>query len=195
MNFSFKHISGSCKYHRKIGKVYTLKDLVPSGLCPHAYFVAYPYCLSLLYGATFSWMKKIDKNVVEASCPAPANQVVMKIWRKVIPKEKRKTKKDEDKYNIYIEVVTKLKSGDIKNSNKIYKSCKDCQKMMKKGKRFEFNKGQLPGVCPALFHQIFPYLVAISSGGRLDWQNKDGNITLPCPDNISNINFLIKKRY
>lgn len=189
MKFTFKHVSGSCKYHRHIGQVYTLKDLAPLGICPHAYFAAYPYCLSLLYGATFSWMKKIDKNAVEAQCPAPRNQVVMKIWRELIHKETRKTKKDEDKYNIYIKVINKLK-----NSDKDYKCCRTCKKTMKKGKKFEFNKGQFPGVCPAAFHQMLPYLLVLANGGKLDWQNEDKSITLSCPDNISEINFLIKKK-
>lgn len=188
MNFTFQHISGSCKYHRETGKTYSFKDLVPEDFCPHAYFAAYPYCLSLLYGAIFSWMKKIDENAVEAQCPAPHNPVVMKIWRELIPKDKRKTEKDEDKYNIYIEVIEK-----VKNSDKSHKCCERCAQTMKIGKMAEFNKGQLPGICPAAFNQMFPYLVAMESGGKIDWQNEDGSVILPCPDNISKINFLIKK--
>ncbi|MFC1756638.1 TIGR04076 family protein [Patescibacteria group bacterium] len=187
MNFTFEHVSGSCKYHRDIGRVYTFKDLVPEGLCPHAYFVAYPYCLGLLHEAKFSWMKNIDENTVIAQCPAPSNPIVMKIWRDLIPKEKRKTDKDDDRYNIFIELVEKLE-----DSTKVYKSCQNCAQTMKVERKWEFNKGQLAGICPAAFNQMFPYLVALENGGHLDWQNKDGSVTLPCPDNISKVNFLVK---
>jgi uncharacterized repeat protein (TIGR04076 family) len=188
MKFTFKHISGSCKYHREVGRVYTSKEVIPEDFCTRAYVAVYPYCLSLLYGAVFSWMKKTDENSVEAQCPAPFNPVIMKIFREIIPEEKRKTRKDEDRYNIYVEII-----GKSKDSQKIPKSCRDCGRKMKVGKRFEFNKGQFSGICPAAFNHMFPYLIALQSGGKIDWQNEDGSIVLTCPDNISKIKFLVKK--
>ncbi len=188
MRFTFKHIFGSCKYHREVGRVYNSKDMIPEGLCPHAYFAAYPYCLGLLYGAIFSWMKTIDENAVEAQCPAPSNPVIMRIRREIIPEEKRKTKRDEDRYNIYVEIIKKLE-----DSKKSCKSCRSCSRKMKAGKRFEFNKGQFPGVCPAAFNHMFPYLITLQNGGQTDWQNEDGSIVLSCPDNISKIKFLVEK--
>lgn len=131
-------ITGKCKYHRKVGQEYSLGKIVPLGMCLDAFHVVYPYCLSLLYGATFSWMENIDKDAVIAQCPYAS--IVMMIKR-FLKTEKKK---------IIIKVVEKRG---------------ECPENMEIGQEFKFNLGDDQRVlCPAGFNSIFPYISLIKSG-------------------------------
>jgi uncharacterized repeat protein (TIGR04076 family) len=144
---------------------------------------AYPYALSLLYDAQFSWRKKIDKDSVVAQCLRPKNQMVFMIKRVKNPHiNKALLKKyQEERYKIIIDFIRK-KGGK--------KDCSDClgYKNMIVGKGFEFNRGDLSPICPAAFNQMFPYLAALLLSGQ-----KKFKVKFACPDPRTNVIFQLGK--
>lgn len=62
-------VEGSCKKCYKIGKVFNLKDIIPCNLCHYAFYIIYPYYLTLHNKGWFPWVKK-DKEV-KIHCPNP----------------------------------------------------------------------------------------------------------------------------
>ena len=71
------NVKGKCEHNLKKGMTFEMKDLIPEGLCVHAYNVAYPYCLTLLKKGWFLWVKEGDGVIVQ--CPNPDCSLVMKI--------------------------------------------------------------------------------------------------------------------
>lgn len=72
-----ENVTGKCEHALEKGKKFRIKDLVPGGLCVHAYNVAFPYCLTFLKKGWFLWVRKGDG--VIAQCPNPQCSLVMKI--------------------------------------------------------------------------------------------------------------------
>jgi len=175
---------GRCKYHPKIGQSIKFRNILPKGVCPYAYAAIYPYALSLLYDAEFSWRKHIDKDSVIAQCLRPGNQMVFKIKRIKNPKiNKRLLKKyQEERYKIIFEFIEK-KGGP--------RNCSDClgYKNMVVGKSFEFNRGDLPEMCPAAFNQLFPYLASLLTSGKKRFKAR-----FACPDPKTDVCFEVSKR-
>lgn len=172
----------TCKYYRKELEVFDLDHLAPKGLCLDLYFAAYPYCLSLLYGACFTWEK--DKNVVNAQCPAADGNVHFKVKR--IPLKKQVISNGIKKNNkIIVEIIRVEKSkGEYENS---------CICPHETGEKFEFNQGDdLTQMCPAAFYNIYPNLKSMLNKGEPSW-SKNGKVFMQCPDNISGIMFEITK--
>ncbi len=162
-----------CKYksHKEPGGEFDIELLAPRGMCLDAYFSAYPYCLSLMYGAEFKFMP--EPNTVTFQCPAPLRPVVM---------EARRIKIDEKNTKIVITVKDILKLD-----NKCADTCK-CQ--MKIGEVFEFNHmGQRPEICPAGFLHIFPYLSCLLRGGSLPWSTGKSSFLVHCPDEKINVTY------
>lgn len=224
-NINIEHISGTCGYHKVKGRVLSLGECVPDEMCPHAFFAAYPYCLALLYNAEFTWMKDTDKNAVMAQCPAPWNQVIMKIKR--IPLDSTTINADSGLQKLFQKlrrfmmvpfrfmqknsslrpVADKLKrmapavlepdtpanrviiqvTGRNKSRRADPVGC--CFESMRKGAIFEFDRGDLGKLCPAVFNQVYPYLVTFLSGGNLNWQETDSSYYFECPDNNSRVGF------
>ena len=175
--------NGGCKYHPEIGQEISLEKSLPEGMCPYAYIAAYPYALSLLYDAEFSWRKKVDKDSVVAQCFRSRNQMVFKVKRVSNPDlDKELLKKyEEERYKIYIELIEKKNGG---------KDCSDClsYKNMVVGKQFEFNRGDLSEICPAVFNQIAPYLRELASLSK-----GNQSIQVACPDPKTDVIFEINK--
>lgn len=174
---------GKCKYHPKLGQKIKLNKSLPTGVCPYAYVTAYPYALSLLYDAEFSWRKKIDKDSVIAQCLRPKNQMVFRIRRIKNPHPNKTLLKkyQEERYKILIEFIEKKGKG---------KDCSDClgYRNVVVGKVFEFNRGDLPEMCPAAFNQMFPYLAALLSS-----KQKINKIRFSCPDPKTDVVFELSK--
>lgn len=170
----------TCKYYRAMGEAFDLRHLGPKGLCLDLYFSAYPYCLSLLYGAKFTWEK--DKNAVNAQCPVPEGNAHFKVFRQRLEKPvisngiKKRCK-------VFIQ-ITRVE----KTSNRYRNNCKCFHKI---GQKFEFNQGDdLAQMCPAAFYSAYPAIKSILGGGRPAWL-KSGKTYFQCPDNISAIMFEI----
>jgi len=171
----------TCKYYRKENEVFDLQHLGPKGLCLDLYFSAYPYCLALLYGASFSWEK--DKNAVNAQCPAADGSVHFEVRR--IP-----LKKEIISHGIKKKCKIMIKITRVEKPSGTY--AHGCTCAHKAGQEFEFNQGDdLSQMCPAAFNNIYPNLKALLSGGNPNW-TKGKKIFMQCPDNISAIMFEIK---
>ena len=175
--------SGDCHYHPVVGREINLQESIPEGMCPYSYVTAYPYALSLLYDAEFSWRKKIDKDTVIAQCCIPANQMVFLVRRTPNPNidEEKLKSFEEERHKIFIELIEKKGEGN---------DCSDClgYKNMIVGRKFEFNRGDLPEICPAAYNQMFSYLIELM-------HSKEGNnvIQFACPDPKTNVVFELKK--
>lgn len=175
--------NGKCHYHPAAGQEINLKESLPKGMCPYIYVAAYPYALSLLYDAEFSWRKKADKDSVIAQCLRPKNQMVFMVKRIANPNiDKERLKKfEEERYKIFIKLLEK---------NGVGNDCSDClgYENMIVGKEFEFNRGDLPEICPAAFNQMFPYLIEFIYS-----KESSGVAQYACPDPKTNIIFEMSK--
>lgn len=180
-----RHIGNhTCKYHRTCGNEFDIEHLGPKGLCLDLYSAAYPYCLGLLHGAEFSWMKKSDANSVYAQCPAP-EPVHFQVER--VPLEKIVENNGVKKSMKVIIRITRAeaKSGDY---------CNDCLCKQKVGQEFEFNQGDFNEyMCPAAFYNMYPVIRTILNGGEMPW-TRDGKTQVQCPDNVTKIGFEIEKK-
>lgn len=170
----------TCKYYRGMSETFNLDQLGPKTLCLDLYFTAYPYCLSLLYGAKFTWEK--DKNAVNAQCPAANGNVHFEVRK--IPLKKMIISNGIRKNCKIIIKITHIEkaSGGYENS---------CICRHSVGQEFEFNQGDdLSQMCPSAFYNIYPTLKTIINGGKPNW-TKCGNVFMQCPDNVSGIMFEI----
>jgi len=160
-------VAGICKYHRRVGQEYNLSDLVPPGMCLDAFHVAYPYALSLLYGAKFKWMK--DKDAVIAQCPNPKGAVVMEIRRKKLSAVKKK---------ILIKII------DVKGK---------CHMQLKKSQVFKMNLGDYPQICPEAFDDLYPYLCILRYGGTAPWGKDKDFCLVQCADDVNKVTYELKR--
>lgn len=163
-----------CKYklHQRPGS-FKASLLAPKGMCLDAYFSAYPYCLGLMYGAQFRFMK--DPNTITFQCPSPTRPIVI---------EARRIRLGRKRIKVMMRVIDILR---LKNS------CEDSCKgrcSAKIGQEFEFNHmGQCPQMCPAGFLHIFPYLTTLLRGGRVPWATGKNSFLVHCPDERINVSY------
>jgi len=68
--------SGMCTLGHKQGDCFTLEEHLPDGLCPLAFYSAYPYYLTLIHEGIFEWVRKGDN--VKVECPR-ADGIMMEI--------------------------------------------------------------------------------------------------------------------
>jgi uncharacterized repeat protein (TIGR04076 family) len=138
-----------CKYHNDKKQTYSEKNIVPEGMCPDAYYAAYPYCLCLLYGG---------KGKTVLKCPNADNYVVMELVKKeTLPEVLTKIKKKAERF-----VSENIISQD-RVTSKIYIKVKEVYGKCpyhNQGDVFEFNIRKKQELCPASFHQMFPFIRA-----------------------------------
>ena len=77
ISITIEQVENRCKHGIVQGKKFRMRDIIPDGLCVHAYNVAFPYCWTFLKKGWFLWVKKGDG--VIAQCPNPSCSLVMKI--------------------------------------------------------------------------------------------------------------------
>lgn len=166
-----------CKYrcHKSAGAVFSLDDLAPKGMCHHAYFAAYPYCLSLMYKARFAFM--LDPNTVSFQCPSPVRPVIMLA---------RRVRMGWHKIKVVIQITGRIERNEKADPD----LCAHCPHEV--GQEFEWNHmGQRPEICPAGFLHLFPYLTALACGGRPPWKTGEGGFLVHCPDEKINVSYEI----
>jgi len=163
MSILIQHTKNNCKYHRGINEIYKTSELAPEGLCPHLYYIAYPYCLSLLYEADFSKMK--DKDFIHAQCSGcPCNEECQFEVRR-------------------IPLTKEIERNGIKKNKEIIITILKSTCWYKAGEIFKFNQGDdLTRICPAAFYCMYPYLI----------KPIKEPIKIQCPDNVTKIEFVIK---
>ena len=57
-----------------------------------------------------------------------------------------------------------------------------CHAGHKIGEEWEFDYGAPAGLCPFAFNSLFPFAVALKTGGTFPWQDDPDLITAACPD-------------
>jgi len=146
-----EHLGKICKYHKRANQTFQTNDIVRD-FCPYIFFVAYPYCLALLYNAKFA--KNNDS--IKLCCPQNSG-IVFTISRKrcwSLPvgafykflkwiSQKISFPLDIEDYHIQLEIV------DDKST---------CPKKLTRGSTYQFNINKLDELCPASFYQLFPFL-------------------------------------
>lgn len=174
-----------CRYHKYPKRTsYTNDTLTPKGMCIDLFHSAYPYCLSLLYGAAYA--KKI-----RVCCPNPAAYVSIEVNRK--PTKTRYLREfmiwllakfgyriDFPSMNIIMAISEDASSG--------------CFYSYKKGQTFKFNIWLGRELCPATFDALYPSVHNLMRGGKIPWSslgNSDNKII--CPDPGSNITMSINQ--
>lgn len=147
-----------CKYHKRAGQSYSGQQII-NGFCPHAFFVAYPYCLSLLYNGTIQSF--------DLSCPVGAVQfrvtrincwnLAAKISLQLVKRVSRSfLPLDIEDWHIQMEV---RKVGE-------------CPLKLARRNKYYFNIRQLDYLCPASFYTLYPFFINKNNTGLL----------LACPD-------------
>jgi len=153
-----------CKYFKKIGEEFSIKDIIPNNLCIHAYHSVYPYFLTLINDGWFRWVKNIkfqDRNIKKIKdnealivrCPNPTGGLIMKVFPQ-----------DNNDKKIIVKVIDK--KGD-------------CPKH-KIGDKFEIDK-EAHKFCPKLFDVIYPYINILNSKEKLTQKEKTVFINCPNP--------------
>jgi uncharacterized repeat protein (TIGR04076 family) len=153
-------------------------------MCPHAYMVAYPYALALLYDAKFPGAEYTvtGKNAltpessVIISCPCTDNRITLRIRiQYTFPLLLRLLKKAAIRtlqtLGIDAEYPDKNVILDVVSVNG------QCPQGMQKGKSYLFNIKDRKELCPASFYGAYPlFLRAAARGGEC------GEISVHCPD-------------
>lgn len=165
-----------CKYHKRRGQEYKPDDVVRD-FCSDAFYVAYPYCLALLYGANKNEFKE---GRVHLCCPNP----------KGIAFEVRRV----HCWPLYIrigktilgwmvgKILYPLDWEDWHIQIKVTRNQGKCPANFSVGKTYWFNIGRLDELCPASFHGIYPVLLPYLLGYNLPWQKEGETANIHCPD-------------
>lgn len=152
-------IKNPCRYHKCASQVYQREKLAPYKFCLDAFYVAYPYCFALLYGAKFKFS---DNNSIRIKCPNPDSFITMEIKnQRVLPKFvialKGKLIRFLQKLNFPFEYPhQKIKIKVIENNN--------CPAGYRIGEEFEFNIWKKDQLCPAGFSMLFPFIANKNKG-------------------------------
>ncbi|MEW6615714.1 MAG: TIGR04076 family protein [Thermodesulfobacteriota bacterium] len=70
---------GTCTYGHEVGQEFDVSGTTPGGMCPSAFYSAYPCIMALMVGGSMPWEK--DKDTAHIACPDPENPVVMELIR------------------------------------------------------------------------------------------------------------------
>ena len=70
---------GTCAYGMKVGLEFDVSGPTPSGMCPSAFYTAYPFITALMMGGSMPWEE--NRDTAHVACPDPENPVVMKLIR------------------------------------------------------------------------------------------------------------------
>lgn len=178
------HFQRTCRYHRQQGQEFTRNQLLPEGMCPHAYMVTYPYALALLYDAKFPGAEysAVGKNEstpqreVIVSCPGTDNRITLRIRiRYTFPLLLRILKKAA------IRTLQTLGiDGEYPDKNVILDVISvngQCPQSMQKDTSYFFNVKNRKELCPASFYGAYPLFLRAAAT-----EEKCGKINVHCPD-------------
>lgn len=181
------HMKKVCKYHKRAGQVFAERDIVRD-FCPDAFYVAYPYCLALLYNAD---RNEFADGRLTLSCPHPEG-IVMELRR--IPCRPRLLQVAKKAFEWVLRRNSFLLDWeDWKIGIEVVDDKGGCPCHYRKGTVYWFNTRRVDELCPASFHAVYPHLMRIASGKKLSWQGERGGPPLVhCPDH-EGITYKIKK--
>jgi uncharacterized repeat protein (TIGR04076 family) len=169
-------MSKICKYHKRKGQEYSSNDTIRD-FCSDAFYVAYPSCLALLYGAKKNEFKQRS---ISLSCPNPSGIIFevrrvhcwslpVRIAKKIFEWVMAKAIMRVDWEDWHIELKVKQVSSD-------------CPAKFSVGDTYKFNIGKHDELCPASFHGIYPSLLQNLRGHLLGWQKEGESARINCPD-------------
>lgn len=169
----------SCRYHRKQGQSFRGEDLLPKGLCPHAYRVAYPYCLSLLCDARYPRANGPDpQRTVQVRCPASEHSVELTLTvRFTLSAPVRMLKRLAIRTLQAVGIGGEYPDKDV--LLEVSRVSKGCPQGLKEGQVFLFNIWNRKELCPASFYALYPILIQQPGHGQA---LQAENCLLPCPD-------------
>ena len=83
-------------------------------------------------------------------------------------------------HDLIIEIVDIQRTGDCNFGHKV-------------GDVFKTSEDQRK-ICGAAYHALYPYIVAIQSGGSLPWEDDPDSVTICCPDYKNPVVFKISRK-
>lgn len=179
-----------CKYHKTQGQEFTIQEIVPKNMCFEAFSVAYPFALSMLYGAdnNVSFCSGLPEQQASADkefifqCPSSKNKVIFKMERKeklpVVVKRMKNFIETIFK-KVFFPVDKVQLEYDI--SMKVIGVEGQCPQKHKVGDEFFFNTKDTNILCPASFNSIHTFIQMIYDGVKMPWAKNNGNF-VHCPD-------------
>jgi len=167
-----------CRYHKK-GR--TFKDsFLPEGFCPHIFGLIYPQILAVMYNA-----HHVDRKIKikHPGKEAYINLILEKI--NLVP-------------NYYLRLILSFSKKifeaifhpvDIMDYNLVINvienEAADCS--LKKGRKYHVNLRDDNFLCPASFHVLYPFLLLLSLGHKINWDSSEEDTLVPCPDCIGTV--------
>jgi uncharacterized repeat protein (TIGR04076 family) len=159
-----------CKYHKRKGQEYGSNDVVRD-FCADAFYVAYPYCLAFLYGAN---KNEFGGDRIYLCCPHPKGIrfEIKRMYRWPFPVRIAKRFLDW----VVGKVLYPLDWEDWRIGIKVVEDKGECPAKFSIGKTYWFNIRRLEELCPASFHNIYPFLLSYLVKDNLTLKN------IHCPD-------------
>ncbi|MBU0477577.1 hypothetical protein KKC91_03295 [bacterium] len=151
-------IETKCKYHKKIGEVYSSSAVAPAGLCRELFYTAYPRCLAVLYSGkpTRGWLRGKGVRSMTVRCPAANGiKVLIRVEDIFIPPIRMVKELVEELCKV---IYRPLDGPFRKVAIEIIETGSDCPKGYHMGDTFYFNVDKQDELCPAGFATIYPYL-------------------------------------
>lgn len=189
---------GACRYHAK-GCSYDCSAITPAGLCPEIYHNAYPYCLSMIYGANFG-------EEILVRCPSTEAKVVVQIRAKPLPLFLKPGQVLRTILNLFtpIEIARKQAVIQIKAVEG------PCHRKHRAGQEYLFPMGskfftyhwsagayfiEKMGImgksskelCPAFFDSFYPIFSYFSKNNCFPWKDGRKEKLVQCPDHSAGI--------
>lgn len=142
------------------------KDIFPQGICPFLFNAIYPYYLTLKNDGWFSWVPKGGCVIVQCANPHGSTEVEIGI-------------KESSADTPVIFARVRNVRGECPNNYKINDT-------------FEFSE-QNSHICLTALGSFLPYLMIVSQGGQLPWQDDENNNILHCPDDDCDASFIVER--
>jgi uncharacterized repeat protein (TIGR04076 family) len=175
-----------CRYYQRPGRSVPFERLIPPGFCLPAYYAAYPYALSLLYdGVNF---EKIGReHAASLTCHNSSDCIHMRV---------------RTKRNIFspllnfVETVLRALGfpKDVLDKTveiQVVGSQGNCVKDLTAGRIVYLNLYNREELCPALFHNLFPFIVMLDKRVFPYWAEERRRIDVHCPNAAADIVYRI----
>lgn len=171
----------NCRYHKMQGQEFSGDDLCPKGFCPHAFRIAYPYCLSLLYDSTYpSQSEPHPTRSIRIACPSSDQSVELTIGvRYTFPSMIRKLKNAAIRTLQFIGINGEYPDRDI--ILEVSRVTKTCPRGLTEGQSFLFNIWNRQELCPASFYSLYPILLKHVSLEPQSTYREDSLVHCPDP--------------
>lgn len=178
-----------CRYCQRAGHKVAFGDLAPRGFCLPAYYVIYPFALSMLYdGVNFD--KVGGEHEASLSCNNYSDRIQMKV------------RTQRNILSLLLNLLEKILRVIGFPKDVLDKSIKirvagvkgNCRMGLKTGHISNFNLRSKKEVCPAVSYTLFPFLAMMGSGIFPYWSEEKKRLDVHCPDAGADIVYRINVR-